>query len=110
MMASLLGTMASGTHRPCPLQALRPQKAMDIEAYRKRIMGFPIERLSALIEEDPDAAEEWSAEEGKLAEEYAAANGIELDETTKELIFEQIFTAIKDDPSPQRAGMTKDDR
>ena len=109
-MASLLGTMASGSHRLRPFHALRPQKAMDIEAYRKRIMGFSIERLSALNEEDPEAAEEWSAEEGKRAEEYAAANGIELDETMKEQIFEQILAAIKDDPSPQRAGMTKDDR
>lgn len=69
---------------------------MDIESYRKRIMGLPIERLSALVEEDPAAAEEWSAEEEKLAEEYAAVNGIGLDETMKEQVFRQILAAIKD--------------
>lgn len=83
---------------------------MDIEDYRRRIMALPIERLSALVEEDPEAAEEWSAEEGKRAEAYAAANGIEPDETVKERIFGQILAAIKNGPSPQRAGMTKDDR
>ena len=77
---------------------------MDIEAYRKRIMGFPIERLSDLIEEDPGAAEKWSEEEGKLAEEYAAANGSELDETMKEHVFEQVLAAIKKIPAHGEQG------
>lgn len=58
-------------------------------------MSLPIERLSELIEEDPGAAETWSDEEGKLAEEYAAANGSELDETMKEHVLEQVLAAIK---------------
>ena len=57
---------------------------MDIEAYRKRIMSLPIERLSSSVEEDPETAEEWSGEEEKMAERYAEANGLEVDEAVEE--------------------------
>ena len=65
-------------------------------------MSLPIERLSSSVEEDPETAEEWSEGEEKMAERYAGANVLEVDEAVEERDLEQILSVIKmDDPCPK---------